>query len=231
MREYLPEYVADFLRDRYLAGVADAEALFLESSGDEDAVTGALGHALAMRTPKRFLDQSSEYSVKVSYRKLRGRGRGAPEKLYGADGVFQIQIADHAGRVVRQKALPFQSKIRWVGRNKGLFEQARTMRTHFPSGIVIDYSQIGYKACRIDAVIAARANRKQLNATSEIRSLGQILAYDFVDCTVGVDGLFFDPEAEVFELQLAAERPVHLITTSVYADKDVQPNITMESDA
>ncbi|HXQ69568.1 MAG TPA: hypothetical protein VN844_03745, partial [Pyrinomonadaceae bacterium] len=67
MRDLLPEHLMDFLRDRYIAGVAIAEAHFADSSADEDSVTGALGQALAMREPLIFSDESGAFSVQISY--------------------------------------------------------------------------------------------------------------------------------------------------------------------
>src|SRR5690349_7745275 len=110
MRDLLPQQLMDVLRDRYIAGVATAEAHFVERSADEDSVTGALGQALAMSEPLIFSDQSSDFSIQISYRKVRGRGLNAPERLYGSDGIFQIAVTTEEGVVVRLKGLPFQSK-------------------------------------------------------------------------------------------------------------------------
>src|SRR3954453_4627655 len=102
MRDLLPQHLVDFLRDRYIAGVATAEANFADSSADEDSVTGALGQALAMREPLIFSDQSgAAFSVQISYRKVRGRGLNAPERLYGSAGIFQIAVTTPEGVVIR----------------------------------------------------------------------------------------------------------------------------------
>lgn len=97
MRDILPETLIGMLRDRYLAGVADAEAKFRFGAGDEDSLTGALGQAISMAQPIQFSGNGESYVVQVFYYKLRGRGRGAPEKSYGADGIFQIEVIDGAG--------------------------------------------------------------------------------------------------------------------------------------
>jgi hypothetical protein len=39
--------------------------------------------------------------------KFEDGGHGAPEKPFGADGIFQIDIEDGAGIKVWQKGLPF----------------------------------------------------------------------------------------------------------------------------
>ena len=111
MRDLLPPKLADFLRDRYIAGVARAEASFDENSADEDAVTGALGQSIAMPEALAFTSPEGTYQIRITYRKVRGRGPLAPEKRYGSDGIFQIAVTDTLERIVRRKGLPFQSKV------------------------------------------------------------------------------------------------------------------------
>jgi hypothetical protein len=145
MRDLLPPHLIDFLRDRYIAGVATAEASFGESRADEDALTGALGQALSMPKPIVFSDASGQYAVRVSYQKLRGRGLNAPERLYGSDGLFQISVTDDSGRVLRRKGLPFQSKVNWRGRSKSLAAQSKDMQRSTGEGLVVDYTERGYR--------------------------------------------------------------------------------------
>ena len=53
----LPDIVREFIRDRYLAGVSEAQAQYDNAMGDEDSLTGALGALISV------LDTTS-----VSYR-------------------------------------------------------------------------------------------------------------------------------------------------------------------
>jgi hypothetical protein len=115
MRDILPEDVLQAIRDRYLAGVADAEAKFRFNRGSEDSLTGALGSELSMPGPMIFTTADREYEYQVYYQRVRGQGRGAPEKTYGADGIFQIEIRDRDGRIIRRKGLPFQAKVGRAG--------------------------------------------------------------------------------------------------------------------
>src|SRR5260221_8457658 len=105
----------------------------------------------------------AEYLVRISYRKIRGRGPNAPEKRYGADGVFQISVSDRHGRIVRQKALPFQSKMNWRGKNAFLANQANHMEQELGGGLVIDFSQNGYKACPSQSLAAGRGERNAVD--------------------------------------------------------------------
>lgn len=212
MRDLLPDSVLQAIRDRYLAGVADAEAMFDQSSADEDSVTGALGQAIAMPRMPRFITSQGNFEVEITYRKLRGRGKGAPEKKYGADGVFQIEVKDGSGAILRKKALPFQSKKGWRGTNGKLLVQAVLMQHEIGGGLVVDYESGGYFACTAEAVVAAGGNRAKVKATGQLHSLGQILGNDFLNCTIGVKGLFFDKKKEQLLMDGGS---THVITTSV----------------
>lgn len=212
MRDLLPEEVLHAIRDRYLAGVADAEAMFDQSSADEDALTGALGQAIAMPRMTQFITTQGNFVVEIGYRKLRGRGSGAPEKKFGSDGIFQIEVKDSSGSVLLRKGLPFQSKKGWRGTNSKLLSQAVHMQRETPGGIVVDFESTGYMACPAQTVVAANGNKAQVKASGHLRSLGQILGNDFLECTIGVKGLFYDAKKETFVMRPAFP---HVITTSI----------------
>jgi hypothetical protein len=133
----LPDGLKALIRDRYLAGVSDALAKYAFHAADEDSLTGALGNAISMPHAVVFGDGHRQYSYQVSYRKIRGRGPGAPEKQLGADGIFQIEVTDERGR--QTKGLPFQSKKGWRSVDSNLLKQARRMLETAGDGIVIDY--------------------------------------------------------------------------------------------
>lgn len=216
MHDVLPTAVIGILRDRYAAGVANAEAFFDQHRADEDSVTGALGQALAIGEPIRFHFEGQQYEVKISYRKIRGRGPNAPERLYGSDGIFQITVTDRAGQVAAQKGLPFQSKMTWRGKNGSLLSQVERMEGATPGGIVIDFGPTGYKACTAKAAIAASGNRRSVEKFGAMRPLGQVLSRDFLDCSIGRRGLYYDPEREWYQQRPSIDyKPLHIITTDV----------------
>lgn len=216
MRDLLPEIVIDTLRDRYIAGVSDAVATFDMNAADEDALTGALGQAIATPRKLSFSTEKGPVYVEIGYTKLRGRGKNAPEKKYGSDGIFQISIADSQGKIIRSKGLPFQSKKEWLRSNKKLAEQAKQMETHTPGGIVIDFSRCGYKACSAKQVIKAEGKRKVIDNMQAMRPLGQVLGDEFLACHIGTMGLYFDRDTELFINQ---SRDFHLLTTNVFMDE------------
>jgi hypothetical protein len=216
MRDLLPDFVREAIRDRYLAGVADAEAGFEHGKADEDTLTGALGQAISTRAPVTQVLDGQTYIWKIYYRKVRGRGPGAPEKRSGADGIFQIDVSDADGQVIRRKGLPFQAKKGWSAADRNLVSQARTMLDKMGDGIVIDYAGHGYTACRASVVIDARGRKTAAMRAGAVHPLGQTLGNEFLDCNIGKDGLFYDPDKEAFQQAwIDRPQPGHAITTSV----------------
>lgn len=212
MRDILPGIVVDTLRDRYLAGVLDAVNTFDMNAADEDALTGALGQSIATPRELTFSTEKGIFVIQIGYTRLRGRGKDAPEKKFGSDGVFQIAVSDNHGRLVRSKGLPFQSKKGWRSTNKKLASQAQDMERNTAGGIVIVFTRSGYSGCSASAVIEAGGNRQVANSMGAIKPLGQILGDDFLNCSIGTKGLYYDPQMEQF---LNIERTLHLVTTKV----------------
>lgn len=160
--------------------------------------------------------------VKIGYRKIRGRGPGAPERRYGADGLFQISISDQSGVVKLRKGLPFQSKMNWRGKKTELYQQATVMESRFGGGLVVDFAPTGYMACTARAAVASRGSRPLVEKFGSMRPLGQILSRDFLDCTIGTMGLYFDTDREEFEFGESTFPEGHIITTAITISGDGQ---------
>lgn len=92
MRDILPDFVVDRIRERYLSAVADAENTFDMNSADEDSLTGALGQSIALPREHIFSTQEGRYIVDIGYTKLRGRGKDAPEKNLVQMEYFKLEF-------------------------------------------------------------------------------------------------------------------------------------------
>ncbi|MGJ5134385.1 hypothetical protein [Bradyrhizobium oligotrophicum] len=210
----LPDELKHIIRDRYLAGVADAEAKYQLNAADEDALTGALGATISMARPMIYGNGQKQYEYQVSYRKIRGRGPGAPERALGADGIFQIEVRDENG--LRRKGLPFQSKKGWHGTDARLLNQTIDMIHTAGGGIVVDYRPGQYTACLAHDVVQHQGNRRRIDRAGKSTSLGQLLGNDFLDCKVGQVGLFYDAETETWQTEaMPPPPPEHVITTQI----------------
>lgn len=218
MDSIVPDAIKPFLRDRYLAGVADAEAKYRFHAADEDALTGALGNALSMPDPLVFDDGTHRYVYQVYYEKIGGRGPGAPEGEVGADGIFQIEVTTAQGKLV--KGLPFQAKKLWQHRDQRLLGQCHDMMRAAGEGLVINYGPHGYTAYKADRVIEADG---RIPRAERAPALGQILANEFLDCTIGQEGLFFDVDKGRFrQSSMPRREPEHVIETTIFVTDSVR---------
>ncbi|MCI0626015.1 MAG: hypothetical protein L0387_30965 [Acidobacteria bacterium] len=158
------------------------------------------------------------YHWRAFHYKLGGRGRGAAEREFGADGIFQLEVRNHFG-VVRRKGLLFQAKKEWRGSDRRLLHQVEQMAEYSPSAIVVDYRRSGFKGVAGGDVIEAKGNRRSLGAGRDLR-LAEILGDEFVRCRRGDVGVFWNPETQTLELDsvaLMARRvvPRHIVMTTV----------------
>lgn len=139
----------------------------------------------------------------------------APERLYGADGLFQISVLDEFGNVLRSKGLPFQAKTDWKGKNSEIARQSRDIQSSLGAGIVVNYRKAGYQACTTSIAAAAGGNRLEVERQGALGPLGQALGRDFLDCRIGRVGLYFDPATERFRSGVESLPPANAITTTV----------------
>ena len=138
---------------------------------EEDAITGDFFGNL-----RTDWTATGKYSWRFSYNKFRGRGRGALEKEIGADGLITVQYLDPEEGKTYYKSLVFQAK-KQNGRIKP--SQLETMRRHFPGGsAVVIYGPSGYTAYEHTPLGMMR--------------LCDMIAFNFLNCTIGTEGLHYD---------------------------------------
>ncbi len=168
MNEWIPESVAEAIGRHYRAAVRRAEDAYTSSMEDEDSVTGALGQAMTRKSGSVIVS-GTRYQWRTTYRKFRGRGAGATEKQTGADGIFEIEVQDAAGDIIGRKAVLFQAKKEWQGRDRRLMSQSRRLSELPGAAIVVNYSRDGYKAASVEDVLEAEGDPPTLG--SKRRSL------------------------------------------------------------
>jgi hypothetical protein len=219
MEGLLPEPVLDSLRDHYYAGVTAAELGYGHNSRNENSVTGALGQALF--TPGvRFIEiDGHAYRWRAFHEVLSSQGPNTAEHEFGGDGVFQLEVVDREGHVLRRKALMFQAKKDWRGANKKLLKQAEDMVAYTPSAIVVDYRKAGFTGVAATDVIEAGGNRRNIPQERQKR-LAEILGDEFVRCRRGQVGVFWNPETQALEFETGTPVPRrvtvdHVMTTTV----------------
>ena len=196
MKNILPAEVFQNIQDRFKAGISDAEEWFDNSEQDEDSLTGALGQSISSKNNNfHYENNEKKYEWKTYYKKIRGRGKNAPEKKLGADGIFQIEIKEN-NKVIFTKGLPFQSKKNWNFKDKKLVEQLENVLEHTETGIVVDYQKSGYTACDAKYAVKYEGRKKELINRNHIYSLAHVIGSLFLTCKIGKKGLFYNDNEE-----------------------------------
>ncbi len=220
MRELLPEPVVTAIQRHYERAISAAQEGYNSSREDEDSVTGALGQAMR-RINGRVTVDGVVYRWRTTYRKFRGRGYKAAEKLFGADGIFEIEVFDDDGNTLGRKALLFQAKNNWRGRDERLTRQASQLSGVRGAAIVVNYGSEGYTAVSAEIVAEAEGNRSRLPPEAE-SPLSDVIARKFVLCSIGRRDLYYDAERKLLvylsegQIILARRLPVrHRVRTTV----------------
>ena len=196
IEDCLPKEIIREVREYFEEKVSNAEKTFEYHEEDEDTITGALGQELLTKEPLSYRNGMKNYNLNISSIKIRGRGKNAPERLTGADGIFKITILDGDNEIFR-KGLLFQSKKNWKYRDKDLIKQCESM-LNIGSAIAINYTINGYEAYNAKDVITEEGRRKSLLENRKYSSLGKLLGNDFLNCIIGEIGLDYDKKSEKF---------------------------------
>jgi hypothetical protein len=162
---------------------------------------------------------------KSRYQKLRGRGRGAPEKKLGVDGLLEIAV-DGPGPDIEKwsKALVFQAKnlgLRGAGHHKSreILRQSEKILRLPVDGIFVVYAPTGYTALSADAVA------KSQGAVNGGCPLEDMLANQFLACSIGTTGFIYDAKRQEFTQRRARGEISSPVIASVQARFTTEVNI------
>lgn len=152
---------------------------------EEDSISGALTRAIRQGFKKTNV---SGYRVTCKSKKLRGRGKNAPELKSGTDIAMTITIADEDSKSIQTKTLPIQIKKNKF--DKRGFDQLRNMQNtmNTGAGLIIKENELKIS----DAEDLLRGNQNSLN-------LPDYIADRFLACVSGKKGLIFNETSEEFE--------------------------------
>jgi hypothetical protein len=174
----LPPSVRIELAVQFHKAGALAPAHFPNHRNDEDTLTGAFGAVLA----DTVKGEGNGFRWKTAVKKVRGRGKGAGERRFGAD--MAIEILTEVNGTRRLKTLLVQAKKEWNGADAQLRRQAQLLAELPGGGLVLDYRPGQYRAVAASVAVDAGGNARRVPASS-FREIGDVLAGDFLDCTVG----------------------------------------------
>jgi len=222
MREILPTPVFGSIQQHLRSGARRGELGWEAGEDDEDVLTGDLGSCLRRGWSRRVQVNGSAWRWRVTYKKFRGRGRGAAERMLGADGILQVEVEDLRTGMVDLKGILFQAKKNWRSTNSKLVRQIELMEHIAPGGtVVLNYTREVYYA--IDGPIVIRAEGKPELVAHPMR-LGDYLADTFLPCSSGLRGLYYDSRRRILIIPRPSPPPVisrfalsHRITVEVEA--------------
>jgi|APSaa5957512622_1039677.scaffolds.fasta_scaffold78667_2 hypothetical protein len=194
MRDQMPGEVYDdistFLRHRG----RQAEEGWDSANEDEDTLTGDFGSMLRRRWTKPKTIEGSRWKWRVTYKKLRGRGRDAIEKPSGADGIFRVEVEDVGSGEIQQKCLLFQAKKN--GLTHDLIDQTTKMCHIAPGGAaVFQYTDDGYWGYNADLF----ANNSPNAWPNRVQRLGNFLGGEFLSCEVGLRDVYYDAQRKILQ--------------------------------
>lgn len=173
----IPKFISSELRSHILQLCAKGEAGWEFANQEEDALTADF-----FGTLRTDWITTNNYQWRFHYNKVRGRGPGAMEKTIGADGIITLHYKDQDTNKDYHKSLVFQAKKE---SNRVDNVQWDKMKSFFPRGnMIVSFGPSGYSAYQ--------------NDLSAQRGLCEIIANDFLECKIGIEGLFYDHVSNKF---------------------------------
>ena len=188
MRDLIPAPIFDSIQAHLRQAASAAPSGWESNSEEEDSLTGDLGHVLcAPRSGPVHVD-GEIWHWRITYRKFRGRGKGALEARIGADGIVQIEVS--RGDAVYFKGLLFQAKKENNLRRRDLQKQIEAMEGVAPgaSAVVVyrprEYTAIsGRDYLRVDPGVVGEAKI--------VQPLGSFLE-EFLECEKGMRDMYYE---------------------------------------
>lgn len=196
MRGIVPDQAIMQIQRHLRAKCKTAQQGFFQMEMDEDSVTGALGERLRTTRSqgRKVLVNGKLWRWRVSFQKLRGEGPKAAERSVGAAGLFQIEVEDHASGQMWRKGMLFQGKMSKDSDRARLKRQMEAMESITPmQSLVVEYDRTGYRSIPSHQLLTLNKSLRTVDS-SQLVPLGDLLADRFVECTMGVKGMYYDAQ-------------------------------------
>lgn len=192
MRDVIPEGLFRRIQAHLRERMAHAEHGWEPGADEEDTLTGDLGGSLRTLGWIESPRDAEPWHWRITYKKFRGRGDGAPEKQTGADGIFQVEVHRGNEALIVPKGILFQAKKFSGSSRSDLIDQVTRMEQTAPGGsAVFEFSPDGYRGASGRDVLLAR-ERHPDRIPHPDDSLGHYLADRFLGCESGLRGMYYD---------------------------------------
>lgn len=192
MQDVIPPGVFRDIQTHLREQTAHAEQGWEAGSDEEDTLTGDFCGSLRTSGWVESRENGTRWQWRVTYKKLRGRGRDAPEKMTGADGVFQVEVRPSDTPLFIPKGILFQAKKYQGSSRSDLITQVEEMERIAPGGsAVFEFGPDGYFGVSgRDVIVSQQIDPKRIPHPE--RPLGSYLADEFLPCEAGLRGMYYD---------------------------------------
>jgi hypothetical protein len=186
---HIPPEVSQSIERHVVRAVRRALRAHRSGQEDEDTLTGQLGACLRTTQPRRVVVELDKvrrtWTWSLEYRKFRGRGPKATEKLVGADGIFDF-VMTRDGEQTRKAAL-FQAKTGSEDKQR-LLAQCIRLSTWKEAAFVIQYGEKAYSVWDMnDAFNLAMGFGEPKDVPLDV-----FITEWFIACLVGDSELHYD---------------------------------------
>lgn len=207
IRDVIPDGIRHQIKQRIRDGSKNGETGWKNAPTSEDTLTGDWGGAMKTAWSERIEDSGFFWRWRIQYRKLgAGNQHASEEKSTGSDGVFQIEVRRFSVGVLPAtsttvslenvieeylfaKGLLFQSKRSDSHDADKLLEEVQKIEKLTPgNGVYFEYGPTNYHAAFAQKIVDSKGSTKGV----QLFRLGDFLADHFMECLVGVEGLYVD---------------------------------------
>ena len=207
IQDAIPDAILREIKQRIRDGSKNGETGWTNAPTSEDTLTGDWGGAMKTGWSERIEDSGYFWRWRIQYRKMgAGNQHASEEKSTGADGIFQIEVSRFTGGVLPAtsttvslenveeeyffaKGLLFQAKRSDSHDAKKLLEEVQKIEKLTPgNGAYFEYGPDNYHATLAKKIVESEGSTQGV----ELFRLGDFLADQFMECLVGVEGLYVD---------------------------------------
>lgn len=214
MRDVIPEPIFEAIQ-KHLRTVGDnAQTGWPAANAEEDTLTGDFCGRLRTDPQRIRVKGGEQWEWSIRYKKFRGRGKKAFESTSGADGIIEIEVTTNEVKFF--KSLLFQAKKGDLRVDAKVTEQVRKMENlAHGSSAIFEYREDGYRAVPGDVFLERRSDRRILIQRNE-RPLGSFLGDEFLPCSKGLRGMYFDAVRELLLVPIIGTNDVRAISVELH---------------
>jgi hypothetical protein len=206
VQPYLPDSVRNSIQRHLSKAIKAVVESHVSGQEDEDTLTGHLGFAIRTRHPRGVVVENDgrreTWNWSLNYHKFRGRGKGATERIIGADGIVQFSI-DAVEQHFTKSAL-FQAKAAKNNLQK-LLSQCIMLSTWKEAAFVVQYGRERYTASALDDAMKQALRLPH----HEGLALDAFFMDVFVACMIGDSDLLYEPSDRVLRWRDHEGKIVH----------------------